>query len=301
MKGDPEFLILNHSAWIQPELEDNILGSIVKNPLSPTSNYVPREPAKAMQYNKNKLQEDTGSDFVLTKSSAKSHRVEARVGKIADAKFKGTAEDILHLSGKVVHVKRLTQIDQFWADLRLDETVVSTVPEWLSGWSWARPYPVCMIVGIMICEDAEHQVETTSTSKQEVTIEVPAGTITGAAYGAPPIVSGMIDPSSTLEHSDEASSNFQAKYRNGNIFAVELQKVTAGFFHEKELKLKPYCPKYMRPNLRACSVQPRKNKNDDDDDDWNFSVGPEDLMRIGLEPMELDHLVQCTPLLKYLK
>lgn len=42
MTGDPEFVMLKYQAWLNTtKFENKILGSIVKEFLSPTNNYVP--------------------------------------------------------------------------------------------------------------------------------------------------------------------------------------------------------------------------------------------------------------------
>ncbi|KAJ0385714.1 hypothetical protein COL922a_005781 [Colletotrichum nupharicola] len=296
MKGDPEFIVLNHAAWIQPEFEDNILGSIVKNPLSPTSDYVPAEPAKAMQYNQTSLQENIGNDFILTKSSANFYSIDMRVAKIGDAEVKGMAEDMMHLTGKTIHVKRLTQIDQFRADLRLDKTVASTVPRWFSGRH--RPFPVCMVVGIMICEDAEHKVASTSESDVRIAVEVPVGTTAAVAGGMAPVVAGMIqvDPKITVEKGRKASSNFQATFRKRNIFAVELRRVTTKLFHQNELKPESFSLRWSLSWLWSLfSLEPSKKRGVLAS---GQVVDPEDLTCVELGPMELEDLLRLTPLMK---
>ena len=45
MKGDPEFVILKYTAWLDAsKFEDKILGSIVKEFLRPTNAFVPDMP-----------------------------------------------------------------------------------------------------------------------------------------------------------------------------------------------------------------------------------------------------------------
>ncbi|KAI8163765.1 hypothetical protein K4K49_003862 [Colletotrichum sp. SAR 10_70] len=301
MKGDPEFIILDHKAWLrQDEWQDKILGSIVKNPLSPTDNYVPVNTAKAKDSIKNGLQENTANDFVWTENFAHARSTDVQAGKLGKFKVNGTAQDMTQIRGKAVHVKRLTQIDQFWADLLTDKTVRSTVPGWLS--SWFHPYPVCWIVGIMICEDAEYEVKPETSKEAGVTVSLPVDTAISAATGLPAGVSGLADPTVTSETTDKTTTHFQATYRSGHIFAVQVLQVTTGWVHRNELRLvSDHRAAGMELNGainvgdRLWDVQPRSNM-DEGGRDRNGPVSAEDLMFVELDPTQLDHLVRMIPL-----
>jgi hypothetical protein len=66
MSGDPEFIILKYQAWMRTAaFEDTILGAIIKQPLSPSTNYVPDAPTA---YISHALQEGSATDFVLRAS-----------------------------------------------------------------------------------------------------------------------------------------------------------------------------------------------------------------------------------------
>ncbi|KAI8183028.1 hypothetical protein K4K54_002123 [Colletotrichum sp. SAR 10_86] len=302
MKGDPEFIILDHNVWLrQDDWQDKILGSIVKNPLSPTDNYVPAKTAKAKDYIKNELQENTANDFVWIENFAHARSTDVQAGKVGKFKVKGTAQDMTQIRGKAVHVKRLTQIDQFWADLLTDKTVRSTVPGWLS--SWFHPYPVCWIVGIMICEDAEYEVNPETSKEAGVTVRLPVETAITAATGLPAGVSGLADPTVTSETTDKTTTHFQATYRNGHIFAIQVLQVTTGWFHRHELRLvhngcgagMNAIDFEMNVGGRLWDVQPR-SKMDEGGKDRNGPVSAEDLMFVELNPTQLDHLVRMIPL-----
>ncbi|KAI8234210.1 hypothetical protein K4K57_003447 [Colletotrichum sp. SAR 10_99] len=283
MKGDPEFVILKHTAWMQVELESHILGSIIKNPLSPSSDYVPDNPT---QYNQHSLQENTATEFILANNVADANAVSGSITKVANFAVKGRTEDKIHLQGKLIRVKRLQQVSKFWDALRADPTVKSTVPRWMSFW---KDWPVCMVVGIMICEDIEHTRNTDMSRDLEATAEVPVGTIAAAA-GAPLPVGSAADSKLTAGKSREASTSFQAKYETGQIFAVELRKVTTELFHRKELKLHDNGPDNIDPARLAGAGM--DDDEDDDDDKLDEPVDAEDLICVNIDPRDTDDMVR---------
>lgn len=263
------FVILKHTAWMPVESEEHILGSIIKNPLSPSSDYVPDSP---LQYNNYNLLETTGSDFSLANNIAGAREVSGSVTQIANMAVKGTDEDKIRLQGKLVRVKRLQKVDTFWNALRSDEAVKTQVPEWLS---YSRQdWPVCMVVGIMICEDVEHGRNTASTTQLQAAGKVPVGAIVNAAGGYVPL-GDAADPKLALEKSREASTSFQAKYETGKIFAVELREVTSRLFQRKKLKLSNTGPGNIDP-ARLADID--LDDNEDDDRKLYEPVDPEDLI-----------------------
>ncbi|KAI8255359.1 hypothetical protein K4K53_008178 [Colletotrichum sp. SAR 10_77] len=284
MKGDPEFVILKHTAWMQVELEHSILGSIIRNPLSPSTDYVPGTP---LQYNDHSLQENIAADFILSNNVADANELSGSITKVANFAVKGRAEDKIHLQGKLVRVKRLQQVNRFWDALRADATVKSTVPGWMSFWNQA--WPVCMVVGIMICEDIEHTRNTDISRELEATAEVPVGTI-AAATGAPLPVGSAADSKLTAGKSREASTSFQAKYETGQIFAVELRKITTELFHRKELKLHDNGPDNIDPARLAGAGM--DDDEDDDDDKLDEPVDAEDLICVDIDPRDTDDMVR---------
>src|SRR5688500_18117142 len=128
MKGDPEFIILKHAAWMSAGFENSILGAVIKDPLSPSTNHVPSSP---LQYNKYDLLERTATDFVLANTGAAASEVSGAVMAVANFAINGRTEDKIHLRGKLLRIKRLQQVDEFWAALRSDPIVKSTVPGWI--------------------------------------------------------------------------------------------------------------------------------------------------------------------------
>ncbi|RYP35695.1 hypothetical protein DL768_010975 [Monosporascus sp. mg162] len=280
MKGDPEFIVLKHAAWMSAGFEKSILGAVIRHPLSPSTDHVPDFPLK---YNKYDLQESTATDFVLANTVAAASEVSGAVTTVANFAVKGRTEDKIHLRGKLVRIKRLQQVGMFWAALRSDPAVKSIVPSWISFYN---TWPVCMVVGIMICEDVELGRNTATSAQRRATGEVSAGAIALAA-GAPNPLGDSADPKLTVDKSRQAATSFEARFGSSQIFAVELRKVTTKRFHWKELRLKSDGPGNVDPS-RLASNEP----DEDEDNDLDKPIDPEDLICIEIDSKDSDDMAR---------
>jgi hypothetical protein len=235
MKGDPEFIILKYQSWLDmAKFEDKILGSIIKEFLRPTNNYVPDDP---LQYNKHEFTEGSITDFVLDNSGSTSNDAAANLKSVAGVSFKGSTENAVQLSGKLVRYKRLQQHDQFWAKLKQDPDVRGIVPRWTSRYR----APVCLVVGIMICEDVELSFEGKTSLDREGKVELPIGKITLAA-GTPNPLGNAADPQVSVGSSRQTVTIFKGKVGESRIFALELKKITTEGWIQKDLKLRSEGP-----------------------------------------------------------
>ena len=138
----------------------------------------------------------------------------------------------MQLSGKLLRYKRLQQHDQFWEKLKVDPDVKAIVPRWTSRF---RP-PVCLVIGIMICEDVELSFDEIRSREREANGELPIALITLAA-GVPNPVGDEIDPSGTVRSDRQIVKIFKGKINESHIFALELRKVTTEGWIEKDLSL----------------------------------------------------------------
>jgi len=254
MIGDPEFVILKYQSWLDAtSFEDRILGSIVKEFLRPTNNYVPDTPLK---HNNHDFVEGAFNDFVLDKLGSKSNEAIVNLKSIAGISFRGNTEDSVQLAGKRITYKRLQQHDQFWTKLRADPDVRATVPGWISRFS---TWPVCLVVGIMICEDVELSFEGERSIKREGKTELPISKITLTA-STPNPAGDTGDPQVSFMANRQTITVFKAKVEERRIFALELRKITTKGWVNKELTLRNEGPEVDETRLAA-------GESDEEDDD----------------------------------
>ena len=236
MNGDPKFIILKYQAWMRTAaFENTILGAIIKQPLSPSTNYVPDAPAA---YISHALQEGSATDFVLEGTGGKSQGVAASLTSIGQFSVSGGREAKVHLNGKHIRYKRIQQLDQFWAKLREDPDVKRRMGDWISMWN---TWPVCLVVGIMICEDVEISMDAAKTQERKAQGEIPVGEILLPSGGTNPLGKD-VNPKLEATSSQHTATLFKASMRESSIFAVELKIVTTGSIHRKLLRLKDKGP-----------------------------------------------------------
>ncbi|KAL2287669.1 hypothetical protein FJTKL_05046 [Diaporthe vaccinii] len=179
MKGNPEFVILKYSAWLDAsQFQDAILGAVVQYPLTPSTDHVPETP---LQYNHIDLVEGTLTEFLLVSSNASSNDASAVRGSMAAASFKGRTRDSLQLAGKL--------------------RVLDTVPGWIS---LLNTWPLCLVVGVMTDEEVDLDYSGAVERNVHGKLEVPLATVGMAAAGAPAGVLSGVDGSTA--HVEAATS-----------------------------------------------------------------------------------------------
>ena len=236
MTGDPKFIILKYQAWMKAAaFEDTILGAIIKQPLSPSTNYVPDAPAA---YISHALQDGFATDFVLEGTGSKSQGVAGSLTSIGQFSVSGSREASVHLDGKHIRYKRIQQLDQFWAKLREDPEVKKSMVDWISMWN---TWPVCLVVGIMICEDVEISMDAAKTRERIAKGEIPVNEILLPSGGINPLGKDA-NPKLEATSSQHTATLFKANMGESSIFAVELKIVTTGRLHRKLLRLKDTGP-----------------------------------------------------------
>ncbi|RWA14851.1 hypothetical protein EKO27_g256 [Xylaria grammica] len=225
MKGDPNFVMLKYSAWLDAaKFEDKILGAIVRYPFKPSNEYLPESP---LRYNKVDLVEGSFANFVHDKASTKSRSASAALESLVGFKWHGSKEDSVHLTGKLLRYKRLQQHSQFWSQLKTDEAVIAAVPGWIS---LLNTWPPCLVVGIMTAEDVELDFTSTAECQREGELEAPLTAVALAAADG-----------GELRY--EVATTFRSSAARSNIFALELRIVTTALFRRRELALKEDGPK----------------------------------------------------------
>ncbi|XP_044724630.1 uncharacterized protein HRG_02526 [Hirsutella rhossiliensis] len=259
MDGGPEFVMLKYQAWLETaDFEGKLLGAIVKEYLNPTSF---REPDNPLQYNHEPFAEGAFTDFAVSTATTAGRFGVASLKSLADFSFFGRTSDEVHLKGKRIRWKRLQRLDRFWEALSRDAAVRARVPRWIKfGTTWS----VCLVVGIMICEDVDVSVENNRAR----------GTKGNA--GTPRI---------TIGEEGKASLIFSGKSEGSKIFALELKRVTTRWLSFQTLKLKSAGP---RPKGRLLSKAEYQAPEEGQE-----SVHIEDMMLEKISGEELAVIGEC--------
>ncbi|KAF5120824.1 Glucokinase [Metarhizium anisopliae] len=202
------FYVLKPTEWLDATWENKILGAFVKEYPSPKNAYV--ECLKL--YNDNSLWED-GQLF----NSSSEREAYAFLESLGWKKEMGRVN---LLKGKYLHRKSLRHVHEYFESARQDPDVMSRVLSWIKPGS---NIPVCIVTGILICEDIEAWGE------------VPIATIGGAAAGVP-----SVDLSSNASFSARGSDGkaFVAGTRRSKIFALQLRPVTRRLLREGAPKIR---------------------------------------------------------------
>ncbi|CZR58256.1 uncharacterized protein PAC_08147 [Phialocephala subalpina] len=264
MKGDPEFVILKYSAWLETSaFESRILGSVIRYPLKPSNEYVPSG-VSPLQYNTFDLVKGALTDFVLANKNTTSHDASLSLTSIAGFAFKGNTDDSVHLAGKLVRYKRLQQHGQFWAKLKADQAVRDAVPGWVS---LLNTWPPCLVVGIMTAEDVKLDFSDEASHDNSGHAEVPLATLAVPAASAAGNLLGGSDVGNLKAKaggSQKVARVFKAKSGQSSIFALELRIVTTAWMRQRELKLKEGGPK-IKPGRLAGDEDISDSESEDEE------------------------------------
>ena len=275
MAKDPVFLILKPTTGWLPERDwTEILGAAVKNPWSPTDDYTPR---RAWTYNKNPLVEDHYDGFVLQKEKTSSHSFEVEVNGLGKLRWGKSTGHKVDLSGKRIYIKRLRRHSEIWKELTTkSEDFQEMVSEWVNDKRWGRTkYQVCLVVGLLICQDVIVASSDEEIKDREAKGGVPLGTIAecvSASQGAPISTGGVGDISAKVSESVVNRTYFEAKGHGKRIFALELKIISSN---------------KGKPALTDNTPDSSRHLGQDDD-----KVDPDDLVMRDIELKEWDEILQ---------
>ncbi|CAI7601664.1 unnamed protein product [Penicillium glandicola] len=268
MGGDPRFVILKYQAWMKAsEFEHAILGAIVKEPLSPSTNYEPDPPLAGYSH---RYQTGDAMNFVLANERSAANEFETSLGSVAGFSVSGNQEDSIHLAGKFIRFKRIQQLDRYWDKLKVNPEVETTVPTWVS-----RYY------GIMICEDVDISTEGQATRTLEGNVQFPLGQVTLPA-GVPDLIGDQLDPQIQTSSTATTATIFRAKSGTSSIFAVELKRITTPRFSSR-LRLERDGPDI--DDTRLAGDEP------DDEEDLEEAVLANDMILENPFPEDYDDMV----------
>ncbi|KAI0401303.1 hypothetical protein F4802DRAFT_433424 [Xylaria palmicola] len=267
MKGDPKFVILKHTAWLDASFEDKILGAVVRYPFKPSYEYLPESP---LRYNQADLIEGCFTEFFHSGYNTESRDASAGLESLIGFEWRGNKEESVHLTGKLLRYKRLQQHSQFWSRLKTDEAIAA-VPDWISLFN---TWPPCLVVGVMTAEDVEFDFTGAAERQRQGLLEVPVATVALTAAGVPLGLLGGVgvgNPQIRVGPGKKVATVFTANTARRNIFALELRIVTTALFRRRGLVLKEEGPTVNPGRLADGDEAPKLGGPDD-------VVGVEDLI-----------------------
>lgn len=232
VSADPTFFILKYSAWLDAStFENRILGAVVKEYADPAgSDYLPDNPLR--HYKEDGYIENTFHDFIVDKMQSAGAETTASVPSLAGIKLKGDKDDQIKLDGKLLRMKRLQRQSDFWDALKTDDVVQKRLPRWIT--LRTLRYPVCLVVGIMTCEDVDVEYKGGQSRETELHGKIPL------AQAVAPAVAGVGDAGSLQvagKLRDEVKTTFSGRSASRKIFALELKVVTTPFLQRKKVDL----------------------------------------------------------------
>lgn len=242
--GDPKFVVLRYTAWLDVakyqaqgvNIEDRLLGSIVKQYEDPTGgDYLPDNP---LQYNEEAFDEKNFTDFIAESSQSMENQGNVSVTSLMGASLKGTAADKAHLNGKLVRMKRLQKHQQFFSNLKNDIQVSRRVPSWMSVLNLQDP--VCLVVGIMTCQDVEVSYEGSREMEVNGQVQVPIAEIISSGAGTGVGIGNVANPQVSVARRQDVATVFEGRSGAKTIFAIEVKEVTTKPLHRKSLLLKKH-------------------------------------------------------------
>lgn len=281
MKGDPKFIVLKYSAWLDAsKFETAMLGAVVRNPLSPTTDYVPDHP---LRYNKKDLIEGSLPNFLISGSNTSSTKASAALSSVVGFSWEGNKDDTVHLAGKLLRYKRLQQHENFWELLRADPMIRARVPGWIS---FFNTWPPCLVVGIMTAEDVELDYSGATERQMSGELQLPLAAVSLAAVGTPALCTlDGANPSATAALDRQVATIFKARSSKNSIFALELRAVTTKGLRGRELALKEGGPKVDEGRLAD-----NEESSEDEQDDYH-PLTTEDLIIVNFTNEEYGDLI----------
>ncbi|KAF2151628.1 hypothetical protein K461DRAFT_154321 [Myriangium duriaei CBS 260.36] len=224
---EAHWLMLDPLSYIEGNRWDRFLGAVVKNPLNPTENRAPDDPA---EFGTSRLAETTFDRFAYQNASLQANANEFSLQGLGRFRRTTKTQHGLDLSGRTIQIKRLEQHDQLWEVLMRNEQFRVTIATWIDErrQCFRRKNIVCWIVGVLICEDPHVRLTTHKNGGTEVGGGVPLGTLleTGA------LTQGVVVPTGGVGNLDigwnrghALEKDLRGQASGSRIFAIELKWV----------------------------------------------------------------------------
>ncbi|KAL9085821.1 MAG: hypothetical protein Q9159_004486 [Coniocarpon cinnabarinum] len=229
MAKDPEFLILKPGVGWLPESElPNVLGAVVKNPLSPLANSYPEYPEA---YMKQKPMKDEFDDFILRKEQLSSTSFEVEIRGLGKLRWARSSGQNIDLSSKKILIRRMKRHDEYWNKMTQEDVDFQQhVPFWVQEKHLLkRKNRVCLVVGVLMCQAVVVAASEDEEREMIARGDAPLGTI--AQHAAPtstiPATSdGAGDLTLQASRTAVRRTYFKAKGEGTRIFALEMKYVS---------------------------------------------------------------------------
>jgi hypothetical protein len=234
MANEPEFLILKpEGGWLPAEAEDRLLGAAVKNYFDPLANSTPNKPMKHYDRKTYPLIEYKFDNLVLENNDVQARSGELVIKGLAHFFCRKSDEKLFNLKSKVIHVRRLTALEEFWKKVTAeDPDFTPKVTEWLGQkrmLGLKAKYDVYLVVGLLTCQDVEVAASNDEVRQRRRGFESPLGTIVEAAaasQGIPVITSGVGNVSGEVLTDKVKKTYFAAAGSGEHVFALQLKRIT---------------------------------------------------------------------------
>jgi hypothetical protein len=233
MGVDPVWVILRPDAWLDEpgnnpksrQLEKQLLGAVIPDfydprntkPLNP-SRYWPKIADQGISTR-------TMNDFVLNTDAQTSTGVEGNLTKYLGAKVTKASTTGINLSTKAVTFRRLKQTDDYWKEVRNDESLREVLPGWIKRAGKHKMPQVCLIVGIGICQGVEAEWNQERIKEREAQLDFPLDMIIDAAVALPPSIPMGLDSQLKVAEKNTDVKLFRSKSSQRSVFALELQTI----------------------------------------------------------------------------
>ena len=232
--SDPIFVLLKEGVgWVQEKYMWDVLGGIVKNPLSPTDNSIP---GNTRRYSKG-LNEVILDHFVLDKEELKKEEKSLLLPGFL--KIRGKREDVkaLRLQGKRIVVKRLRNQEFFWESMMSAAPgIIDKVLKWKSEEKtiWGTPKgKVYWVTGVLLCQNVHIAASSSEAYKLIERGEIPIGTCADIAASAaiacplPMALSALPNVVGERSKLTASSECFAGKAEDTYIFGLQLREVVS--------------------------------------------------------------------------
>ncbi len=277
---DPEFFMLKPGTYLDGTYGETLLGRIVKNYAQPTTDYRPHE---ALKIEKGPIITSVSRNFAMSNLS-----YDTRGGKTSLAGIAGFDTSMMkgvktELKGKTFLYKGLEQHEDLLEKIMQDPASRTKVMQWTRPVRWRR-IPVCMITGILLCEESILVTLKEHGTKVAIDGTIPIATAGLAATGAlvpAPIGDVGLGGHRTTRQRQDAAYEIDEK----TIVGLELRIVRRAHWGDELVRLRARAPD-LRNNRHLAGSDDETGI--DGDSDSGEETSDSDDMVFGGQPWHFD-------------